>query len=238
MQIQGVPVPLLVTMAVIVLATIVIRRRGSTPPLPGALSWRGSVALDKGAFAAQDEALRDLGRAFCAGGVYLQQGGDRTPSKLICPPDLPLGIDRQALDAQYTAFKEVIRSKCAHPPTAGEFDRLSAHLTVSPTISVLAAVGVPPMLLQNRFVVSVASDRSLRAFTLGYLGTPIAASRPADKYAPFVLSVASPDLRDSATADPTSLACTVAYSVRVTRHPKIETEIAQEAGHTEMPANT
>jgi len=113
--------------------------------------------------------------------------------------------------------------------STAELGRLAAHLSVSPTITVLASVGLPPMLLQNRFVIRFAADGSMRVFTLGYVGTPSAASTPAGKSAPFVLSVASPDLQESATADPSTMACSVGYTARKTKYPRIQDEIAKVA---------
>ena len=220
--------PVLTVMVLVIVTAILLRWR-STPPLPGGLSWSGSVELDDSAFAHKDEARRDLCRAFCADGIYVQQAHDGRPPELLPPPiGLQSGIQKEELDAQYDAFSATLLRRCStHPLTLTELERLVAHLSVSPTISVLAAVGVPPMLLQNRFVLHFSTDGSLRVFTLGYVGTPIAAARPADKHAPFVLAVSSPDLRDSATANARTLACTMVYRVWVARYPKIETELAK-----------
>jgi len=217
------------TVAVLLLAAYLTRTLYAAEPLPGALSKKGTVALDAAAFAAHDEARRDLGRVFCAKGIYVTRGDGASPQILAPPEGLPSGIQPEALAAQHAAFVAAVERMRERPLSEDELRRLVSHLTVSPTISVLAAVNVPPMLLQNRCVVHISADGPVRAFTIGYIGTPIAATTPAGKYAPFVLVVASSDLRDSATAEPSTLACSIAYSVRKAKYPRIEDEIAKVA---------
>ena len=228
---DGVGLPTLVATVAVLLLAAYLSRKTKVEPLPGSLSQTGNIALDVSAFADEDEARRDLGRAYCARGLYATRADGAVPQLLDPPEDLPKGIEKEALESQYQAFTAAVERFRGTAPSASELSRLAAHLTVSPTISVLAAVNVAPMLLQNRFVIRLATDGSIRVLTMGYIGTPIAARTPAGAHAPYVLSVASPDLRDEATSDPSTLACTVSYSVRSARYPRIEEELAKVALH-------
>ncbi|KAL1495440.1 hypothetical protein AB1Y20_016808 [Prymnesium parvum] len=216
---------------VLVLALYVSTR--TQPKLPGNLSPRGSVSLDASAFAPFDEARRDLGRLFAARGVYVSRADGTPPQRLEPPASLPSGIEKHALDAQYEAFALALRPFREQPLSSSELERLTSHLTVSPTITVLTSLNVPPMLLQSRFVLRLPRQGSIHSFSIGYLGTPISAAAAA-KYAPFVLTVATPDLCDAASAQSDSRACTVTYSVRKTKYSRIEEEldkVAVESGH-------
>ena len=63
----------------------------------------------------------------------------------------------------------------------------------------LTHAGMPPSILQHRFVIGTRPGAPLRVYTLGFVGTPQGGPRPDDKYAARVLTIASGDLLEPGT---------------------------------------
>lgn len=229
-----------VALTVVVLMLAFIFFQKPHPTLPPHISEKGLVALDDNAFAPSEEARRDLGRTFSAKGIYYSRGDGNAPQIIPFPDGLSSATHKEALDAQFSAFMAALSSIRGCPLSESEQNRTAAHLAVAPTITVLTAINAPPMLLQNRFIVRIHEDGSIYVMTMGYFSTSVDTMTPATKRTPFIFSVSSPDLRDSATERPGSLSCTVSYRIRHAMFVRIEDEISKrgsklEEGH---PFNT
>lgn len=213
---------MLATAAAVLLAMWLL---GKSPQLPGNLSSKGSVVLDSTAFAAHDEARRDLGRSFCAHGIYVSSPDNTVPTLLKPSESPPIGVDKEALEAQFKAFCTCLKSLSSrtHSLSPSELERVASYLTVSPTVSLLLAVGAPPMLTQSRFVIHFGNSSSIHVYSIGYVGTPGSSQRSVSKQTQYVLSVVSPDLRDDLAS--ASIGNTVTYSVQKAKCTKIEDEL-------------
>lgn len=215
--------------AVLVASYLVLGRKDATPPkLPGKLLPRAEVVLSQRDFGNEREHMRDFGRAFAAGCIYLWDAAAAQPPHVQCRQLRPeagagaagAGVEAEANEARKaTLLKEIAKARGAALPDAA-WPRLVAQLTVNPGLAVLIGAGFPPAILQHKFVVAVGAGGALRVFTLGFVGTPMGGPRPDDKHAPFVLSIGSGDLLANAAAgataadDGAALNFTVQYAVQ------------------------
>mmetsp|Transcript_48782 Transcript_48782/g.136527 ORF Transcript_48782/g.136527 Transcript_48782/m.136527 type:complete len:382 (-) Transcript_48782:124-1269(-) len=78
-----------------------------------------------------------------------------------------------------------------------ESGRVFANLTVGPAVDFLVHAGLPPRILQPRFVV-ILSPGSLRVATLGFVGEPIIGDQPEEQRTPFLARLLTQNLFEAA----------------------------------------
>lgn len=217
------------TLSTVAVTCFIVRRYLiAQATLPGALQSAGQVSMS-GAMPAESEARRDYCRAFMGGVVTVLPPGAVAPEPLVAPADLPKGVDAAALEAQEEALLEALGAALASDgvaPPPGALRKLLPFLSVSPTIAVLDAAGVPPMVQQHRFAVcsslhgEAEKVTRLRVLVAGFVGTPVSGASPSSKHTPYLLAVASSNALASSleAAGPSPV---LSYTVTRTAHKDI-----------------
>ena len=152
-------------LALIVGAGVILRRRirettSAVRALPGKLDAEGSIALTAGDVGDADETLRDMSRAYRAGGIWLLTTD--ALQQLRPPAGTPDGLDAESLAACRAALMASLRVK------SDALSRLVPMLSVGPAFAVLTRSGCLPSLQNHRYIIS-RGPQTLRAITIGYL---------------------------------------------------------------------
>ena len=128
--------------------------------LPGKLNAEGSIALTAGDIGDADETLRDMSRAYRAGGIWLLTTD--ALQQLRPPAGAPDGLDPESLAACRAALMATLGVK------SDALSRLVPMLSVGPAFAVLTRSGCLPSLQNHRYVIA-RGPHDLRAITIGYL---------------------------------------------------------------------
>jgi len=205
--------------AVAVASYFLFVRRAPPPLLPGTLQPQGTTQLSGHDFGRESEHLRDVGRAYAAGAIYLWDTAEGHPPRRLQPAvGTASGVETKASEEHMAALlSAVAAARGGEALSAGAWARLASMLTVNPALAVLTQAGMPPSILQHRFVIGTRPGAPVRVYTLGFVGTPQGGPRPDEKYAAHLLTIASADLLAGAAeagAGADALRCVVSHEVR------------------------
>ena len=186
-------------LAVAVASYFLLVRRAPLPPLP--LPPQGTTQLTQSNFGRESEHSRDVGRAYAAGAIYLWDTERGHPPRRLQPATgITAGVEAKASEEHTAALLSAVAAARGGEELSAEARaRLASMLTVNPALAVLTHAGMPPSILQHRFVIGTRPGAPLRVYTLGFVGTPQGGPRPDDKYAAHVLTIASGDLLEPGT---------------------------------------
>lgn len=207
--------------AVAVASYLLFFRRALPALLPGTLQPQGTTQLSGQNFGRESEHMRDFGRAYAAGAIYLWDTVHGSPPQRLQPAaGTASGVEASA-SAEHKAalLAAVAAARGGEALSGGAWARLLSMLTVNPALAVLTEAGMPPSILQHRFVIGARPGAPMRVYTLGFVGTPQGGPRPDDKYTAHLLTIVSADLLAGAAetgpdADADALRCAVSHEVR------------------------
>jgi hypothetical protein len=206
-----------------VLARMLFQRLRAPTPLPGKLQPSGEVELTNVDLGDDPETLRDMCRAYRAGGIWILTAGQLVQLR---PPDgTPGGLEVDALVVAKASFLAALNELSAERVTDATLSRMVPMLSVGPAFALLTKTGCMPIFQQHRFVVALGSSDgvpSLRVLTTGFVGTPDGENRTK-----FLLAMASPDLR--ATPKEKEAPVTIRYDVLPAKRARIEEELERAA---------
>ena len=186
-------------LAVAVASYFLLVRRAPLPPLPGKLQPQGTTQLTAGDFGRESEHLRDVGRAYAAGAIYLWDTVHGHPPRRLQPAaGTAVGVETKDSEGHTTALlAAVAEARGGEELSGGARARLACMLTVNPAMAVLTQAGMLPSILQHRFVIGTRPGAPVRVYTLGFVGTPQGGPRPDDKYTAHLLTIASTDVLEA-----------------------------------------
>ena len=154
-------------LAVAIASYFLFVRRATLPPLPGKLQPQGTTQLTAGNFGRESEHLRDVGRAYAAGAIYLWDTVHGHPPRRLQPAaGTTTGVETKDSEEHMAALlSAVAAARGGEELSGGAWARLASMLTVNPALAVLTQAGMPPSILQHRFVVGTRPGAPIRVYT-------------------------------------------------------------------------